>query len=88
MGCVSRNAATADTYEAFKSVEKIFLKHGGRPHWGKRFSAKDAELSQVYPKWEAFKELRSNLDPTNKFLNPYLAKLVNAKAKRRVNEVA
>ena len=88
MGCVSRNAATADTYEAFKSVEKIFLKHGGRPHWGKRFSAKDAELSQVYPKWEAFKELRSKLDPTNKFLNPYLAKLVNAKSKKRVNEVA
>ncbi|WP_299060331.1 D-arabinono-1,4-lactone oxidase [uncultured Polaribacter sp.] len=79
MGCVSRNAATADTYEAFKSVEKIFLKHGGRPHWGKRFAAKDAELSKIYPKWEDFKELRSDLDPTNKFLNPYLAKLVNAK---------
>ena len=88
MGCVSRNAATADTYEAFKSVEKIFLKHGGRPHWGKRFSAKDAELSRVYPKWEAFKELRSNLDPTNKFLNPYLTKLVNAKAKKVINEIA
>ncbi|WP_231494691.1 D-arabinono-1,4-lactone oxidase [Polaribacter sp. Hel_I_88] len=88
MGCVSRNAATADTYEAFKSVEKIFLKHGGRPHWGKRFAAKDAELSQVYPKWEAFKKLRADLDPTNKFLNPYLTKLVNAKAKKRVNEVA
>ena len=76
------------TYEAFKSVEKIFLKHGGRPHWGKRFSAKDVELSRVYPKWEAFKELRSNLDPTNKFLNPYLAKLVNAKAKKVINEIA
>ena len=88
MGCVSRNAATADTYEAFKSVEKIFLKYGGRPHWGKRFSAKDAELSRVYPKWEAFKELRSSLDPTNKFLNPYLTKLVNAKAKKVINETA
>lgn len=80
MGCVSRNAATADTYEAFKSVEKIFIKHGGRPHWGKRFDAKDAALSKVYPKWEAFKELRSELDPTDKFLNPYLTKLVNAKS--------
>lgn len=86
MGCVSRNAATADTYEAFKSIEKIFIKHGGRPHWGKRFKAKDAELSKIYPKWEAFKELRSELDPTNKFLNPYLAKLVNAK--KLVNETA
>ncbi|SHM99292.1 D-arabinono-1,4-lactone oxidase [Polaribacter sp. KT 15] len=79
MGCVSRNAATADTYEAFKSVERIFLKHGGRPHWGKRFAAKDAQLSKIYPKWEDFKELRRELDPTNKFLNPYLSKLVNEK---------
>ena len=86
MGCVSRNAATADTYEAFKSVEKIFIKHGGRPHWGKRFVAKDAELSQIYPKWEDFKNVRSELDPTNKFLNPYLTKLVDEKA--RVNAIA
>ncbi len=79
MGCVSRNAATADSYEAFKSVERIFLKYGGRPHWGKRFKAKDAELSQVYEKWDAFKALRESLDPTNKFLNPYLTDLFNAK---------
>lgn len=86
MGCVSRNAATADTYEAFKTIEKIFVKHGGRPHWGKRFAAKDNEFKQLYPKWEAFKELRNELDPTNKFLNPYLSKLVNAKT--LVNETA
>ncbi|MDC0177778.1 FAD-binding protein [Polaribacter sp.] len=79
MGCVSRNAATADTYEAFKSIEKIFLKYGGRPHWGKRFTAKDAELSKVYEKWEDFKLLRKKLDPTNKFLNPYLLELLNEK---------
>jgi L-gulonolactone oxidase len=79
MGCVSRNAATADTYEAFKSIEKVFLKHGGKPHWGKRFAAKDTELSKVYDKWDDFKLLRSKFDPTNKFLNPYLAKLFNEK---------
>ncbi len=79
MGCVSRNAATADTYEAFKSVEKIFLKHGGKPHWGKRFAAKDFELSRIYKKWEDFKDVRRQLDPTDKFLNPYLTKLFNLK---------
>lgn len=79
MGCVSRNANTADTYEAFKSIEKIFLKHGGKPHWGKRFMAKDNELSKVYEKWEDFKQLRTTLDPTNKFLNPYLTQLFNEK---------
>jgi len=79
MGCVSRNAAKANTYEAFKSIEKIFIKYGGKPHWGKRFTAKDAELSKVYDKWEDFKSLRRKLDPTNKFLNPYLTELFNEK---------
>ena len=79
MGCVSRNAATADTYEAFRSVEKIFLKYGGKPHWGKRFAAKNSELSKVYEKWEDFKVLRQKMDPTNKFLNPYLTELFNEK---------
>ncbi|MCI2228918.1 FAD-binding protein [Polaribacter sp. MSW13] len=79
MGCVSRNAATADTYEAFKSIEKIFLKYGGKPHWAKRFTAKDAELTKVYEQWNAFKTLRKELDPTNKFLNPYLMEIFNEK---------
>ena len=79
MGCVTRNAPNADTYEAFKTVERIFLKYGGRPHWGKRFEAKDQEMSQIYPKWEDFKILRKHLDPTSKFLNPYLTELFGAK---------
>ena len=79
MGCVSRNAATADTYEAFKSIEKVFLKHGGKPHWGKRFAAKDATLTKIYTKWEDFKVLRKKMDPSNKFLNPYLSELLNEK---------
>jgi len=86
MGCVSRNAATADTYEAFKSIEKVFLKYGGKPHWGKRFTAKDAVISKIYSKWEDFKVLRKELDPTNKFLNPYLTELLNEK--ERANAVA
>ena len=77
MGCVCRNASAADQYEAFKTVEDIFIKHGGRPHWGKRFLAKDKELTQLYPKWNDFKQLRKELDPTNKFLNTYLTILFN-----------
>lgn len=77
MGCVSRNASTADTYEAFKTIEKIFIKHGGRPHWAKRFKAKDTQLEKIYPKWNEFKKLRKELDPTNKFLNEHLKKIFN-----------
>jgi L-gulonolactone oxidase len=77
MGCVCRNASTADEYEAFKTVENIFIKNGGRPHWGKRFMAKDKEFSELYPKWNDFKTIRNQLDPSNKFLNPYLKSLFN-----------
>jgi L-gulonolactone oxidase len=77
MGCVSRNALNADNYEAFNTIEKIFIKHGGRPHWGKRFKTKDEELSKLYPKWNDFKKLRAELDPTGKFLNPYLKTVFN-----------
>lgn len=79
MGCVCRNAATAGSYQAFETVERIFLKYGGRPHWGKRFNVKDAELSRSYPKWEDFKILRKQMDPTNKFLNAYTTQLLNEK---------
>jgi FAD/FMN-containing dehydrogenase len=79
MGCVSRNAATADNYEAFKTIEKIFIKYGGRPHWGKRFKAKNKQLEKIYPKWNDFKNLRKELDPENKFLNGYLKKVFNEK---------
>lgn len=79
LGCISRNVKAVDTYEAFNTIEKVFLKHGGRPHWAKRFKAKDTELSKVYEKWEDFKALRKKLDPTNKFLNPYLTRLFNEK---------
>ena len=77
IGCVTRDADKADSYAAFTIIEEIFLKYGGRPHWGKRFQAKDQELSQLYPKWEAFKALRARLDPDGKFLNPYLKELFN-----------
>ena len=77
MGCVCRNAKSADQYEAFKTVENIFLKYGGRPHWAKRFSAKNDELEKIYPKWNDFKKLRKEMDPSNKFLNNYLSEIFN-----------
>jgi hypothetical protein len=43
VGCVTRNAESADEYEAFNTVENKILKDGGRPDWGKRFKAKDHE---------------------------------------------
>lgn len=86
VGCVSRDAANANNYAAFKIVEEIFLKYGGRPHWGKRFDAKDAEMTKIYPRWENFKTLRAKLDPQGKFLNPYLRKLMHVRENQNSTE--
>ena len=75
IGCVCRVSPKADEYEAFKKVEEVFLKHGGRPHWGKRFAITFDGLSKLYPKWNDFIKLREVLDPTGKFLNGYLTQL-------------
>lgn len=72
IGCVTRNAGSAQYYKAFDIIEKVLLKHGGRPHWAKRFKAGTKELSQIYPKWNDFIALRREMDPEGKFLNGYL----------------
>lgn len=59
----------------FRDVEDIFRKHGGRPHWGKMHTRTARELAGLYPKWEAFWEIRKQADPDGLFLNDYLRKL-------------
>ncbi len=75
IGCVTRNAETADHYKAFDIIENVFLKHNGRPHWAKRFKAGSRELSNLYPKWNDFIQLRREIDPEGKFLNNYLKRI-------------
>ena len=59
----------------FKAIEPIFRKYGGRPHWGKLNTLNRQDLAALYPRWEAFEEVRRQLDPNGKFLNPYLRSL-------------
>ncbi len=73
MGCVTRNPATADSYKSFDVMERVFLNHGARPHWAKRFKASPETLSKLYPRYHDFVKLRRSLDPQGKFLNDYLA---------------
>lgn len=61
--------------EFFEGIEPIFRRHGGRPHWGKKFTATVADLREMYPKWDAFEDMRRVLDPTGLFLTPDLATL-------------
>ncbi len=64
--------ATEDYRAYFDAIEPIFLKYGGRPHWGKVHSLGHAELSALYPRFEDFRALRRRLDPDGRFLNAHL----------------
>ena len=59
----------------FDLVEPILQKYQGRPHWGKLHSMSAASLRELYPKWDDFMALRQQLDPHQKWLNPYLKQL-------------
>ncbi|ANF82477.1 FAD-linked oxidoreductase [Acinetobacter sp. NCu2D-2] len=62
----------------FDLVEPIFLKYGGRPHWGKLHSLGAQQLRHLYPKWDDFMRLRRELDPHKKWLNPYMEQLLTS----------
>jgi FAD-linked oxidoreductase len=56
----------------FSLIEPIFRKHEGRPHWGKLNTLNADDFAALYPKWNDFLEVRAELDPEGRFLNPYL----------------
>lgn len=64
-----------DYQPMFAAIEPIFRRYGGRPHWGKLNTLQAADFRQLYPNWQAFREVRQSLDPDGRFLNPYLARL-------------
>jgi FAD-linked oxidoreductase len=61
----------------FRTIEPIFRKYGGRPHWGKLNTLTAADFRAMYPRWDDFNAVRRELDPQGRFLNAYLADLFN-----------
>ncbi len=59
----------------FRTIEPIFRKYHGRPHWGKLNTLQQADFRKLYPRWEDFAAVRREMDPRGRFLNPYLAGL-------------
>ncbi|MEP5569709.1 MAG: D-arabinono-1,4-lactone oxidase [Halioglobus sp.] len=60
----------------FKTLEPIFRKYGGRPHWGKLNSLTSSDFKNLYPHWNDFAQVRAEMDPKGRFLNPYLRELL------------
>jgi len=71
-------AASEDYRSYFNTIEPIFWKYGGRPHWGKLHSLTHSELTELYPRYRDFMELRQELDPQGRLLNPHLRALFNS----------
>jgi FAD-linked oxidoreductase len=62
--------------EYFRTVEPIFTRRGGRPHWGKMHTQRAASLRERYPRFDDFLDVRADLDPAGTLLTPYLRELL------------
>jgi len=60
------------TWPLLRDVDAIFERRGGRPHWGKHHFMTPARLEKLYPRYDAFKQLRREIDPDGVFLNDHL----------------
>ncbi len=73
---IAIHASPEEHYDFFfTEFEPEYVAKGGRPHWGKLHSLDASNFRGLYPDFERFLDLRKELDPSGKFLNPHLAKL-------------
>ena len=70
------HGAPEDPQPFFGAAEPIFRRYGGRPHWGKMHNLTARDLSALYPRWKDAMEIRRDMDPDNRFVSPYLARLL------------
>jgi len=61
--------------DLFAEIEPVLRGANGRPHWAKRHTLNADEVRALYPKADAFLKVRSDVDPSAKFVNADLARL-------------
>ncbi|MPZ83566.1 MAG: FAD-binding protein [Actinophytocola sp.] len=66
----------AGVFAVLPDIEAALLPLGARPHWGKCFTATARDLAPLYPRWTDFAELRREHDPSDKFGNAYLDRVL------------
>ncbi|WP_138444964.1 D-arabinono-1,4-lactone oxidase [Sinomonas susongensis] len=63
--------------EAFlPELESALAPFAARPHWGKVFTVPTAQLAELYPRFEDFRDLVAKRDPDGKFRNAYLDRVL------------
>jgi alditol oxidase len=58
------------------AIEDALLPLGARPHWGKVYVDRDGRVPALYPKLADFAALAADFDPTGKFRNAFLDRLL------------
>jgi FAD-linked oxidoreductase len=64
--------------EYFDGFEKIVAQVGGRPHWGKMHSLDSTVLRERYPRFDDFRRVRDEVDPSRVFTNAYLDQVLGS----------
>jgi xylitol oxidase len=57
-------------------IEAALAPFGARPHWGKAFAMTAADIRPLYPRIDDFAALCTRMDPTGKFRNDYLRRVL------------
>ena len=68
-------AVEEDDEPLFRACEKVFVAHGGKPHWGKVHYRTSTELAACHDRWSDWWNVRDNHDPDDMFLNDHLRAL-------------
>ncbi|MDE2429507.1 MAG: FAD-binding protein [Burkholderiales bacterium] len=78
---IAVHAAAGEPYAYLvNEIAPIFRKYQGRPHWGKLHAHGPRDFKTLYPRWQDFLEVRQQLDPQGRLLNPYLRQLFGVPA--------
>ncbi|MDX6804831.1 D-arabinono-1,4-lactone oxidase [Terrihabitans rhizophilus] len=64
-----------ETWAMLKDMDELLDRYDARPHWGKHHFMTPARLERIYPKYDAFKRMRREIDPDGVFLNDHLRSL-------------
>ncbi|WP_020186950.1 D-arabinono-1,4-lactone oxidase [Methylopila sp. 73B] len=58
-----------------QEMDEILDRFEARPHWGKHHFMSPQRLERLYPRYDAFKKIRREIDPDGVFLNDHLRAL-------------
>jgi FAD/FMN-containing dehydrogenase len=64
-----------DYWPYLRACDALFAEFDGRPHWGKLHFMTPDRIAGLFPRYQAFLEMRRRFDPNGTFLNSHLRPL-------------